>query len=262
VRKIDDRKIDLTFYPAAGDGPRGTVIVCPGGAYRVLAAHEGDPICRWLNRAGLPAFLLRYSVAPRRHPAPLEDASRAVRVVRSRAAEFGVRPDKIGILGFSAGGHLAATLATHFDAGYAKADDPVDRASSRPDALIACYAITSLLTFRDKDIDANFFGPACPPSRKTLEDLSNELHVSPATPPTFLWHTAEDEIVPVEQSIMFAQSLRRHDVPFELHIFPHGRHGLGLGDGSSFVGASPGVAQWTGLCRNWLMSLGFLESPT
>ena len=255
MQKLADPLIDVTWYPVPSAGPRGTVIVCPGGGYGVLAAHEAEPIAQWLNRAGLPAFILRYRVAPHHHPAPLQDAARAVRLVRSRAAEFSVKPDKIGILGFSAGGHLVTTLATHFDAGEAKAADPVERASSRPDAVIACYPVTSLQTFYHPGCLANLLGEN--PSKESLRELSNDLHVTPRTPPTFLWHTADDPVVPIEQSLLYARALDRHGVPFELHVFPHGPHGLGLSEGSSYVGESPEVAQWTRLCEVWLAALGF-----
>lgn len=255
MQKIDDSLIDLTFYPVASDRPRGAVIVCPGGGYGVLADHEAEPIALWLNAAGLPAFVLRYRVAPHHHPAPLDDASRAVRLVRARAAEFNVLPDHIGILGFSAGGHLVTTLGTHYDAGAPRAADEIERASCRPDAVVACYPVVSLRTFRHEGCITNLLGEGY--SEKQLDELSNELHVTAETPPMFLWHTAEDEVVPVGQSLMLAQALRDKGVPFELHVFPHGHHGLGLGDGSSFVGKSNQVAQWPKLCEVWLKSLGF-----
>jgi len=255
MRKIDDPLLDLTFYPGPGPEPRGAVIVCPGGGYHVHAAHEAEPMARWLNRAGLPAFVLRYRLSPHRHPAPLEDAARAVRLVRSRAAGFGVRPDRIAVLGFSAGGHLATTLATHFDRGRPDAADPVERCASRPDAVIAGYPLTSLRKFAGCSAVGHLLGER--PSPQRLDELSNELHVTAETPPAFLWTTADDEVVPAGQTLLYAQALADHGVPYELHVFPHGRHGLGLGDGSSFVGASETVAQWTGLCEAWLRSLGF-----
>ena len=255
MQKIADPLIDLTFFPVKSDHPRGSVIVCPGGGYGVLAAHEAEPIANWLNLAGFAAFILRYRVAPHRHPAPLQDAARAVRVVRARAAEFNVRPDRIGILGFSAGGHLVTTLATHFDAGNPQAADPVERVSSRPDAVIACYAVVSLETFYHEGCLTNLLGDDR--SKRTLHDLSNDQQVTPDTPPMFLWHTAEDQVVPVEQTLIMGRALSRSGVPFELHVFPHGLHGLGLGDGSSYIGDSAHVAQWTRLCEVWLRSLGF-----
>lgn len=257
MRKIDDSLIDLSFYPVKSRRRWGGVIVCPGGGYHTLAAHEGEPMARWLNRAGLSAFVLRYRVAPHRYPAPLEDLSRAVRLVRSRADEFAIRGDKIAVLGFSAAGHLVTALATHFDAGDPAADEAIDRTSSRPDAVIAGYPVTSVETFRHEEFLTNLLGEERSP--EVLHDLSNEHHVTPDTPPVFLWHTAEDETVPVEQSLLFARALIQAGVPFELHVFPHGAHGLGLGDGSSFVGRSGHVAQWTTLCEAWLRLLGFMD---
>jgi acetyl esterase/lipase len=253
--KIADPLIEISFHRAPGNAARGAVIVCPGGGYQVLAAHEALPIAAWLNEAGFAAFILRYRVAPHGHPAPLEDATRAVRLVRARAAEFNILPDKIAILGFSAGGHLVTTIGTHFDGGDPSAADPIQRASSRPDALIACYPVVSLETFSHEGCLTNLLGSDRSPG--VLRHLSNEFHVTPQTPPAFLWHTADDEVVPAEQSLCFARALAKNHVPFELHVFPHGRHGLGLGDGSSFVGKSAEVAQWTQLCQIWLESLGF-----
>lgn len=230
--------------------PHGAVIVLPGGGYNHLAAHEGVPIARWLNAAGISAFVLNYRVAPYRHPMPLLDASRAVRTVRARAAAWNVRPDQIGVLGFSAGGHLAATLATRYSEGDPASEDPIERVSSRPDAAVLCYAVISFTRpFAHAGSGQALVGDAAPAGLK--EDLSAESRVSPATPPCFLWHTADDEKVPVENALLFASSLRQHGVPFEMHVFPHGRHGLGL------ALDDPGVGQWAGLCANWLKSLGF-----
>jgi acetyl esterase/lipase len=255
MQKLADSLIDITYYPVPSGEPRGAVIVCPGGGYVGLAAHEAEPIARWVNGAGMPAFVLRYRVAPHRHPAPLQDAARAVRLVRSQAQALRVRPDKIAILGFSAGGHLVTTLATHFDGGDPRSADPVERASCRPDAIVACYPVVSLVSLGHRGSTSNLLGEA--PSEAVLRDLSNELQVTPQSPPAFLWHTADDPVVPVQQSLLYAEALALHGVPYELHVFPHGPHGLGLSDGTSFVGASPQVAQWTRLCEVWLQSLGF-----
>lgn len=230
--------------------PRGAVIVFPGGGYNHLAEHEGEPIARWLNAEGLAAFVLRYRVSPYKHPAPWQDASRAVRLVRSRATEWGVRPDKIGVLGFSAGGHLAATLSTRWDQGDPTDPDPVERHSSRPDAAVLCYAV---VTFFERYYHGGSVRTLLgdPPPQELADSLSAELGVTVKTPPAFLWHTADDDRVPVENSLLYAAALRRCAVPFELHIFPHGRHGLGL------AAADPVVGQWTALCAGWLRSAGF-----
>ena len=236
--------------PYLAPGASSAVIVFPGGAYAIRAAHEGEPIARWLNSIGVSAFVLQYRVAPHRHPAPLSDAQRAVRLVRLHAKDWGIRPDRIGVLGFSAGGHLAATISTHWDRGDAAARDPVERESCRPDAAILCYPVISLTApYAHQGSRNNLLGPE--PPEELCRDLSNETRVNAETPPAFLWHTADDAGVPVEHSIDYALALRRHGVPFALHVFPHGRHGLGL------AAEAPDVAKWTELCADWLRGLGF-----
>jgi acetyl esterase/lipase len=255
MQKITDTSLNLTFHPSPSKNPRGTVIVCPGGGYQGLAPHEAEPIADWLNSFGLNAFVLRYRVAPNQHPAPLSDITHAVRLVRSRASEFNTTPNKIAILGFSAGGHLVTTLATHFDPGNPSAQDSLDRASSRPDAVIACYPVISLQAIPHVGSLKNLLGEN--PSPDIIQNLSNDQQVTENTPPTFLWHTADDPVVPVEHSLLFALACAKNKVPHELHIFPHGKHGLGLANETSPIGQSPQVAQWTTLCQTWLESLGF-----
>jgi len=255
MEKLQDAGVDLTVFPGPGKERRGAVIICPGGGYEIHAPHEAEPVAEWLNRQGLTAFILRYRFAPHRHPAPLEDAARAVRYVRCHAARWKVDPQHIGILGFSAGGHLAATIGTHFDAGQATASDPVERMSSRPDALILCYPVISLLKFGHVGSMENLLGPN--PPEELRRELSNDLRVTAATPPAFLWHTASDETVPVEQSLMFAEALGKSGVSFELHVFPSGQHGLGLSDATSLFKPVAAVAQWTKLCEVWLKGQGF-----
>lgn len=242
--------VPLTEYRVSGDRPRGAVVVCPGGGYAHLAPHEGEPIAKWLNSLGISAVVAHYRRAPNRHPVPLQDAQRAIRHVRFHAAEWNVRPDRIGILGFSAGGHLAATAGTHFDAGNPDAADPIDRVSCRPDAMVLCYpVITFEAPHRHVGSMNNLLGEN-PPDDLRLS-LSNELQVTSRTPPAFLWHTADDAGVPVENSLLFAQAMRKNNAPFSLHVFPSGRHGLGLAHGI------PLVSEWTTLCAQWLLSLGF-----
>jgi acetyl esterase/lipase len=242
----------LTPYLLQRPGPAGAIIVCPGGGYGGRAAHEGAPVARWLNSAGIAAFVLDYRVAPHRHPLPLGDAQRAIRTVRHRAGEWGIRPDRVGILGFSAGGHLAASAGTHFDAGDPLSADPVERQSSRPDALVLCYAVISFGEFRHHGSMVNLLGPE--PPEVLRRSLSNELQVTPNTPPTFLWHTADDAAVPVENALLFAGALRRHGVPFALHVYTSGRHGLGLAP------EDPVVGTWPALCSGWLRTQGFPAS--
>ena len=241
----------ITPYLPAGDGPFACVIVCPGGGYGGRAAHEGAPICKWLNSIGVAGFVLDYRVKPYRHPIPLGDAQRAIRMVRARAAEWKIDPKRVGILGFSAGGHLAASATTIFDAGKPDAADPIDRQSCRPDAAILCYPVITFGDFRHNGSMVNLLGPD--PDPKLREAMSLETRVTPQTPPVFLWHTSDDGAVPVENSLLLAMALRKNKVPFALHIFPHGPHGMGLADGAK----SSDVRQWPAICAEWLKNLGF-----
>jgi acetyl esterase/lipase len=239
----------LTPFIPAGDGPFGCVIVCPGGGYGGRAGHEAAPIAKWLNSLGVASFVLDYRVRPYKHPTPLGDAQRGIRLVRARAAEWHIDPKRIGILGFSAGGHLATSAATLFDAGKADAADPIDRQSSRPDALIACYPVISFGEFRHHGSMVNLIGENPDPDLR--KKLSLENSVTPQTPPTFLWHTSDDGAVPVENSLLLAMALRKNKVLFSLHVFPHGSHGLGL------AANVPEVKEWPMLCGEWLKGIGF-----
>lgn len=241
----------MTPYLLQNDTPHGAVLVLPGGGYERRADHEGDPIAMWLNSIGLSAFVLHYRVAPYRHPYPLGDAKRAVRLVRHHAKEWNIDPDRIGILGFSAGGHLAASASTHFDEGNPEALDAVDRQSSRPNASILCYPVISFKDYYHEGSMSRLLGEN--PPEELRNALSLEFAVKPETPPSFLWHTADDGAVPVENSLMYAKALSKQRIPFELHVFPEGRHGLGLAEEDA------SVSQWTGLCAGWLQKIGFLS---
>lgn len=224
------------------------VIVCPGGAYGMRADHEGEPIAKMLNDAGLSAFVLNYRVAPYHHPVEMMDVKRSVRFVRFHSKRFGIDPGKIWILGFSAGGHLAVTALEHFDYGVDSGDE-IDRVSSRPDAGVLCYAVVSLLNHthigsRVNLLDEEECVPLC-------AQLSGEYHVREDMPPVFLWHTAADSCVPVQNSLNMAIALKQKNIPFELHIFPDGEHGLGLAQNT------PGADQWPSLLVNWLHRIGF-----
>jgi acetyl esterase/lipase len=245
----DDVAPRLTPFLLDGLEMTGAVIVCPGGGYARRAPHEGEPVARWLNTLGIAAFVLDYRVAPHRHPTPLGDAQRAIRLVRSRAVDWRIRHDRIAILGFSAGGHLASSAGTHFDAGTPQAADLVERQSCRPDALVLCYPVITFGEHRHEGSMTNLLGPD--PDAELRSFMSSELQVTADTPPTFIWHTGDDAAVPVENALLFASALRRHGVPFALHVFPHGRHGLGLASDDPVVGA------WTGLCGRWLVGAGF-----
>lgn len=241
----------MTPYLLQNETPHGAVLVLPGGGYERRADHEGDPIAMWLNSIGLSAFVVHYRVAPYRHPYPLGDAQRAVRLVRHHAKEWNIDPDRIGILGFSAGGHLAASASTHFDEGNPEAVDAVDRQSSRPNASILCYPVISFKEYYHEGSMSRLLGEN--PPEELRNALSLELAVKPETPPSFLWHTADDGAVPVENSLMYAKALSNQRIPFELHVFPEGRHGLGLAEEDA------SVSQWTGLCAGWLQKIGFLS---
>lgn len=242
----------LTPYPcSAAGGSAAAVIVFPGGGYQMRADHEREPIAEWLNGIGIAAFVLDYRVSPYRHPVPMMDGKRAVRWVRNHAAAYGVDPGRIGILGFSAGGHLAATVGTHYDGGVPDDADPVERESSRPDAMVLCYPVISFGPPRHSGSMTNLLGEH--PDPALVEDLSNEKRVTAATPPSFLWHTSADAAVPVENSLLFASALGRAGVPFSLHVYPNGAHGLGLAKGT------PGAEEWTRACRTWFAETGFIR---
>jgi acetyl esterase/lipase len=257
----DEDKPTLTLFPArsgwANPGTMTTaVIVAPGGTYHRLAAnHEGRQVANFLNSLGITAFVLRYRVGPRyHHPIEMWDAQRAIRLVRARAQEFGIRPDRVGFMGFSAGGHLASTVATHFDSGNSSAADPVDRLGSRPDFAILAYPVISATAqYAHVDSMNNLLGEH--PDRKLLQELSAELHVTRETPPTFLFATSADTAVPPENSIAFYLALHRAGVPAELHVFENGPHGVGL------AMWDPVLGEWSTLLRNWLMARGLLGMP-
>jgi acetyl esterase/lipase len=249
-------KPSLTLYLPPADKATGTaVVVCPGGGYSGLAVgHEGKEPAEWLNRHGIAAFVLRYRLGPRyHHPAPLQDAQRALRIVRGRAKEWHLDPKRIGIWGFSAGGHLASTAATHFDDGKRDADDPIERVSCRPDFAILCYPVITLQPpYAHMGSRRNLLGEK--PDEELVESLCNDKQVTERTPPTFLFHTGADTAVPPENSILFYQALRRHKVPAELHIYQEGPHGVGLAVGRG------AAAAWPDQLAAWLKTRGLLSA--
>lgn len=251
----EDRDIPtITVYPAYGSQRTGAaVIVAPGGGYTGLAAnHEGRQVANYFNALGVSAFVLKYRLGPRyRHPIELGDAQRAIRTVRARAQEFGVQPDRIGMIGFSAGGHLTSTAGTHFDAGNPEAPDPIDRVSCRPDFLVLGYPVISFTApYTHVGSRTALLGEN--PDPKLVEDLSNELRVTAQTPPTFLFHTSADTGVPAENSISFYLALKKAGVPAEMHIFEKGPHGVGLDL------QDPSLGQWPVLLGTWLRARGLL----
>lgn len=229
--------LDITPYPAAAEpgAVAATVLVLPGGGYGHLADHESEPVARWLNSLGLNAVVLRYRIAPHRHPAPIQDASAAMKQIRSKGMGFPVDPRRVGVIGFSAGGHLAASLST-------TEDDAV-----RPDFAVLCYPVISFVHDVEEGSVANLLGSR--PGLVERRRHSLEYRVTGRTPPTFVWHTADDPGVAVSNSLRYVDALTRHDVPTELHVFPNGRHGLATLD------EVPHVQQWMGLCGNWLQTL-------
>jgi len=247
-----DKPTLIIYLP---EKPSGVgIVICPGGGYGNLAMdHEGHQIGRWLNEHGIAGFICDYRHRGKGygHPAPLQDAQRAIRTVRARAKEFGVEPNKIGILGFSAGGHLTSTALTHFDTGEAAADDSVMRASSRPDFGILCYPVIAFdQPFTHRGSQRNLLGEGA--AIDLVASLSNERRVTDQTPPCFLWHTFEDKGVPPENSIVFYHALVALKIPSELHIYEKGHHGLGLAKDT------PGTSGWPDACLAWLKNRGIL----
>jgi len=243
----------ITYYTPVYS-TRTAIVVTPGGGYSFVATnHEGRQIANWLNSIGISVFVVKYRVGPRyHHPIELGDAQRAMRFVRAHAAEFRIDPDHIGLMGFSAGGHLAASVATHFDSGSLTAADPIDRVSCRPDFLVLGYPVITLFQpYAHQGSVTALLGDH--PDPKLLRELSPELHVTPQTPPTFLVTTSEDTTVPPENTLDFYLALRKAGVPAELHIFEKGNHGFGLTAGE------PYHEVWRTLLEQWLYQRGLLE---
>ena len=240
--------IDI-YLPAKERATGAAVIVLPGGGYGNLAmGHEGKDIGEFFNRHGVAAFVTRY-----RHPIPLEDAQRAIRHVRANAEKYGVDPGRIGVMGFSAGGHLGSTVSTKFAEGKKDAKDPLERVSSRPDFAILCYPVISFTTASaHSGSRRNLLGTD--PDAKLVESMSSELQVSEKTPPTFLFHTSDDTGVPAENSVLYYIALRQHKVPAEMHIFKPGKHGVGLAPDHEQLAA------WPPLLINWMKGSGLLSA--
>jgi acetyl esterase/lipase len=259
IGDLDEDTPTLTVYlpPAATAARRPTtaVIIAPGGSYRSLSMiKEGREPAELLNSLGIAAFVLKYRLGPRyHHPVQLGDAQRAIRLVRARAGEWGIAPDRIGIFGFSAGGHLASTASTRFDGGRADATDPIERAGSRPDFAILAYPVISFVEpWTHQGSKTNLLGDA--PDPALARSLSSETHVDAATPPTFIYQTNADQTVPAENSAAYFLALRKAGVPAELHVFKDGPHGTGLGR------QDPALAEWPALLANWLRATGFLKT--
>jgi acetyl esterase/lipase len=251
----EDRPTITVYQPSEEHAAAPAVIVFPGGGYAWLATnHEGRQVANWLNACGVVAFVVKYRLGPKyHHPVELGDAQRAIRWVRSRAAELHVAPSKIGIMGFSAGGHLASTAETHFDGGDPNAADPIDRASSRPDFAILAYPVISFIAgYSHCGSWENLLGKDASPDMRRA--LSNEFNVTPQTPPTFLFSSSTDTVVPPENAVAFYLALQKAKVPAELHIFQAAPHGVGLDLDD------PSVGEWSTLLLHWLRANRFLPN--
>jgi acetyl esterase/lipase len=249
-----DKPAFTVYMPPNTTGPLTAVIIAPGGSYRSLSMNnEGRAPANFLNSLGVAAFVLRYRLGPQyHHPVELGDMQRAIRTVRAHAAEWHIAPDRIGVMGFSAGGHLASSASTHFDDGAADAADPIDRVSSRPDFAVLCYPVISFVEpFAHQGSKTFLLGDH--PDAELARSLSSETQVTASTPPTFLFHTNADATVPVENSVAYFLALRKAGVPAELHVFKEGRHGVGLAMQDS------ALAEWSRLLANWMRVSGLLK---
>jgi len=237
------------YLPAPGTATGAALLVCPGGGYVYLAPHEGEGYARFFAAHGITCFVLAYRLGSNgyHYPAMFMDVSRAMRTIRAKAADYGIDPHRIGIVGSSAGGHLASTLLTHFDAGKTADPDPIERQGDRPDLGILCYPVITMGANTHAGSRLNLLGPT--PSPDLVNLLSNELQVTAATPPCFLFATWEDQAVKVENTLAFAAALRAHGVRFDLHIYEHGGHGMGLGGPWD---KPEQLHPWTRDCLYWL----------
>lgn len=237
------------------DSPTGAMVVCPGGGYGGLAmGHEGNEIAEWANSMGLAAIICDYRHRGKGygHPAPLLDAQRAIRLTRANAKDWNIDPSRVGILGFSAGGHLTSTVLTRFDSGDAASSDTIAQQSSRPDYGILCYPVILFgQPATHKGSERNLLGDS--PDPKVLASFQNDLQVTKETPPTFLFHTSEDKAVPPENSLAFYSAMVKHNVPGEIHIFEKGQHGVGLAKKIA------GTAEWSKACEKWLEGRGIVK---
>ena len=247
----------LVYLPEKEKSNGSAIVICPGGGYGGLAmGHEGHEIAAWANSLGTAGLILDYRHRGKGygHPAPLLDAQRALRMARHNSDTWGIDPARLGIMGFSAGGHLASSAGTHFDAGKADAKDLVDRHSCRPDFLILCYAVIAFdEPYTHRGSQRNLLGADA--DKELVRSMSSEKQVTEKTPPAFLWHTTEDTGVPPQNSLYFYLAMKKAGVPAELHIFEKGRHGVGLARNI------PGTSAWPARCADWLRVRGVLPTP-
>lgn len=248
-----DKPAIFVYLPSVPNPTKTGVVVAPGGGYQHLAMEkEGFAIARWLNQHGIAAFVLRYRLGPQyHHPIELGDAQRAIRLVRSHATEYGIEKDRLGMWGFSAGGHLTATAGTQFDAGQPDAADPVDSESSRPQFLVLSYPVITLMD-PSTHTGSRKYLLGDNPDPALVRSMSAETRVTAETPPTFLFSTTDDKTVPVINSVMFYEALVKAGVPSEMHIFQHGAHGAGLAT------ANPDLSIWPNLLLKWMRERGYV----
>jgi acetyl esterase/lipase len=253
VRLVQNPSVDV-YLPSKQNVTGQAIVVCPGGGYGFLAYDwEGSDIAKWLNANGIAAIVLNYRLPNSKSNidpklSPLMDAQRAIRTVRANAEKWNIKRDKIGIMGFSAGGHLASTAGTHFDKGNPSAPDSIDRLSSRPDFMILMYpVITMSKSYMHQGSRNNLIGANA--DSATAKYYSNDLQVTKETPPTLLVHSTDDGAVPVENSLSFYQALKNNGVPAEMHIYPYGGHGFSLAIGKGYL------STWTDRCIDWLRSI-------
>ena len=244
------------YLPAAGAVTGAALVICPGGGYGGLSPHEGDGYARWISQHGVTGFVLKYRLGTHgyHNAIPFADATRAIRYVRAHAADWAVDKSRVGIVGSSAGGHLASTVLTHFDEGRPDDPDPIEHESSRPALGILCYPVITMGPETHAGSKHNLLGDH--PLDSIVTMLSSEKQVTKDTPPCFLFHTWEDHTVKVENTLMFAAALRAHGVPFDLHIYQHGGHGMGLG---ASWDQPEKQHPWTRDCLYWLKLQGFVK---
>ena len=243
IPEYGQKEPSITSYLLDNGKKNGCIIVCPGGGYHGKAEHECGIIAETLNKNGMSAFTLDYRVRPYKYPYITEDVLRAIRYVRYNAEKFNVDPNKIGVLGFSAGGHLASSAMTCFD--YGKERDEIDAVSSRPDFAVLCYPVISLREYTHQGTHNNLIGKLENEEELSVK-LSANLQVKEDTPPAFIWHTMDDAGVDSRNSLALAFAMREHNIPCELHVFQHGSHGLGIAEGYR------NVWQWVPLLTEWL----------
>lgn len=238
---------EITLYEA---NSKGAVVIFAGGGYESRARHEGIGYAEWLQSIGITSWVVDYRVAPYAHPAMICDAARAVRIARANAEKYGYDKDKIAVMGSSAGGHLAGSISVHYDKEFYEKTDETDKESAKPNASILCYPVLDMFEFRHNGTALNLLGRDCTDEERAF--MSIPMQVTKDTPKAFLWHTAEDGVVPVENTLIYAAELSKYKIPFEVHIFPYGIHGLGLADGKTAGCDNPHVTQWAGALENWL----------